>query len=154
MVTGAYVMDSAFTRACLGFSAGAIAALLFHQGLAEIFDLTGIGRMAAFRLQPVWPFGLPGVVNLSFWSALYGVAFALALPHLRRPIWQVGIGLGLIAGVVTLFVTLPLNGIPLAHGWHTWPIARTIILNLCWGLGTGMLLPMLQPRPLLRSVSA
>ncbi len=147
-------MDSAFTRGCLGFSAGAIAALLFHQGLAEIFDLTGIGRMAAFRLQPVWPFGLPGVVNLSFWSGIYGVAFALAMPRFRRPLWQGGIGLGLIAGAVTLFATLPLNGAPLAHNWHLWPIARTLILNLCWGLGISALLPILQPRPLLRPVRA
>jgi hypothetical protein len=147
------VMGFSSTRACLGFSAGAIAALLFHQGLAEMFDLAGIGRMAAFRLQPAWPFGLPAVVNLTFWSALYGVAFALAAPRFSRPLWQVGIGLGLIAGVGTLFVTLPLNGVPLAHGWHLWPIARTVILNLCWGAGTGVLLPMLRPRPLLVAVT-
>ena len=146
-------MDSAATRAYLGFSAGAIAALLFHQGLAEIFDITGIGRNIAFRLAPTWPFGIPALVSLTFWGAMYGVVLALLMPRFRRPLWQVGVALGLIAGLVTLFVTLPLKGFPLAHGWAVWPIARTLILTTSWGLGTGLILALLQPRPLHRPVT-
>ena len=70
-------MESAATRACIGFSAGAIAVLVFHQGLAGVFDLTGLGSMRAFRLLPTWPFGVPALVSLSFWGAMYGIAFAL-----------------------------------------------------------------------------
>jgi hypothetical protein len=143
-------MDSAATRACLGFSAGAIAALLFHQGLAEVFDITGIGRNIAFRLAPTWPFGIPVLVSLTFWGAMYGVVLALLIPRLRRPLWQVGVAMGLIAGLVTLFAVLPLKGFPMAHGWALWPIARTLILTTAWGLATGLILPMLQPRPLHR----
>ena len=141
-------MGSAPTRACLGFSAGAIAALVFHQGLAEIFDVIGIGKLVAFRLTPTWPFGIPALVSLSFWGAMYGVVFALLQPRFRRPLWQVGIGLGLIAGLVTLLILLPLKGLPVAHSWAVWPIAHTLILNASWGLGTGLILPLLQPRPL------
>lgn len=143
-------MNSAATRACLGFSAGAIAALVFHQGLAGIFDVAGIGKMVAFRVQPTWPFGIPALVSLSFWGAMYGVVLALPMPPFRRPLWQVGIALGLIAGLVTLFVVLPLKGFPVAHGWAVWPIARTLILTMSWGMGTGLILPLLQPRPLHR----
>jgi hypothetical protein len=143
-------MNSAATRACLGFSAGAIAALVFHQGLAGIFDVAGIGKMVAFRVQPTWPFGIPALVSLSFWGAMYGVVLALRMPRFRRPLWQVGIALGLIAGLVTLFVVLPLKGFPVAHGWAVWPIARTLILTMSWGMGTGLILPLLQPRPLHR----
>lgn len=143
-------MNSAATRACLGFSAGAIAALVFHQGLAGIFDVAGIGKMVAFRVQPTWPFGIPALVSLSFWGAMYGVVLALPMPRFRRPLWQVGIALGLIAGLVTLFVVLPLKGFPVAHGWAVWPIARTLILTMSWGMGTGLILPLLQPRPLHR----
>lgn len=146
-------MDSAATRACLGFSAGAIAALLFHQGLAELFDQFGIGRHAAFRLVATWPFGLPAVVSLSFWGAMYGIALALLAPRLRRPAWQVGLALGAVAGCVTLFVVLPLKGAPVAHGGALWPVARTLLLTMSWGLGAGLILPLLQPRPLFRPVA-
>lgn len=145
-------MNSFATRACLGFSAGAIAVLVFHQGLAEIFDLAGIGRQLAFRLQPTWPFGIPALVSLSFWGAMYGVVFALLQPRFRRPLWQAGIAMGLIAGVLTLFVALPLKGTLIAHGGAVWPIARTLLLTSFWGLGVGLLLRLLQPRRFNRPV--
>jgi hypothetical protein len=145
-------MESAATRACLGFLAGAIAALVFHQCVAEIFDIAGIGKMVAFRITPTLPFGIPAVVSLSFWGAMYGVVLALVAPRLRRPLWQAGLGLGLLAGLVTLFVVFPLKGLPVAHGGALWPIARTFILTASWGLGASLLLPLLRPRPLLRPV--
>ena len=143
-------MESPATRACLGFSAGAIAALVFHQGLAEIFDIVGIGKMVAFRVTPTWPFGIPSLVSLSFWGAMYGVVLALIAPYWRRPLWQAGIGLGLIAGLVALSVVFPLKGYPIAHGGAVWPILRTFILTASWGLGTSLLLPLLRPRPAFR----
>ncbi len=145
-------METAATRACLGFLAGAIAALLFHQGLAEVFDIAGIGKMVAFRVAPTWPFGVPAIVSLSFWGALYGAVLALAAPFLRRRLWQAGLGLGIVAALTTLFVVLPLKGLPIAHGGALWPIARTFILTASWGLGAGLLLPLLHPRRLLRPV--
>lgn len=143
-------MGAVATRACLGFSAGAIAALVFHQGLAEMFDLAGIGRMAAFRTQPTWPFGVPALVSLTFWGAMYGVILALAMPRIRVPLWQAGMALGTVAGLIALFIVLPLKGFPIAHGGAIWPVARTMILTSCWGFGAGMILPMLRPRPLFR----
>lgn len=143
-------MESNATRVCIGFSAGAIAALVFHQGLAGAFDLIGLGSLRAFRLLPTWPFGVPAIVSLSFWGAMYGIVFSLLSPRLGRHLWLAGIGMGLIAGLVTLFVVLPLKGLPVAHGWAVWPIARTLLLTGFWGLGVGVLLPMLRPRPLHR----
>ena len=146
-------MESAATRACLGFSAGAIAVLVFHQGLAEVFDIVGIGSLRAFRIAPTWPFGIPSIVSLSFWGAMYGVLFSLLRPRFRRPLWHMGLLFGLLAGLVTLFVVLPLKGHGVAFGGATWPIARTLLLNLSWGLGLSVILPLLQPRPLHRPVT-
>lgn len=148
-------MNATATRVCLGFSAGAIGALVFHQGLAEIFDVLGIGRNVAFRLTPTWPFGVPALVSLTFWGAMFGAALAMLKPRLRRPLWQAGMAMGLLAGLLTLFIVLPLKGVPMAHGWALWPIARTLILTMSWGLGTSLILLWLQPRPLhRRAVSA
>ena len=115
--------------------------------------MLGIGRHAAFRLVPTWPFGIPALVSLSFWGAMYGVVLALIEPRLRRPLWQIGIALGLVAGVVNLFVVLPLKGYPMMHGGALWPIARTLILTTSWGIGAALILPLLQPRPLHKPLS-
>ena len=146
-------MESAATRARIGFSAGAIAVLVFHQGLAGVFDIAGLGSMRAFRLLPTWPFGVPALVSLSFWGSMYGIAFALLSPRFGRLLWLAGLGMGLIAGMITLFVVLPLKGLSVAHGWAAWPVARTLLLTSFWGLGVGMLLPLLRPRPLHRPVA-
>ncbi len=147
-------MESAVTRACLGFTAGAIAVLTFHQGLAQVFDLMGIGRMWAFRIAPTWPFGIPALVSLCFWGGAYGAVFALMMPRFRRPLWQLGMILGMLTGLVALFVVVPLKGNPVAHGWMAWPIMRTMLLNGFWGLGLGLILPILRPRPLTRPAPA
>ena len=87
--------------------------MVFHQGLAGVFDLTGLGSMRAFRLLPTWPFGIPAIVSLSFWGAMYGIVFALLSLRFGRLLWLAGTAMGLIAGLVTLFVVLPLKVCPL-----------------------------------------
>ena len=46
--------------------------------------------------------------------------------------------------------SVPLRGIPMLHDGAIWPICRTLILNVSWGLGLSLILPWLQPRPLFR----
>jgi hypothetical protein len=35
---------------------------------------------------------------------------------------------------------------PVANGWMAWPILRSFLINGCWGLGVGLILPLLLPR--------
>lgn len=141
-------------RAFLGCIAGAIAVLTFHQGSAELFHILGLARHTAFRLVPTWPFGVPSVVSLTLWGALYGAAFGLIAPHLRRPVWLQGVGLGLIAASVALFVVAPLKGHAVAYGFEALPVTRTLIVTATWGLGVGLILPLLRPRLLPRHTVA
>ena len=143
-------MMERLNRACLGFCAGAIAALVFHQGLAEVFDLLGIGSMRAFRTTPTWPLGLPAIVSLTFGGGLYGAFFAVVSTRLTCSHRLAALVYGFILGILALFVFLPLRGIPMLHDGAIWPICRTLILNVSWGLGLSLILPWLQPRPLFR----
>src|SRR3954463_1937019 len=74
--SGRTIMTAAPMRAFLGFIAGAISLLAFHQGLLEIFHLAGAGG-PAWSVQPVPPFNIPRVVDLCFWAGLWGMVFGL-----------------------------------------------------------------------------
>jgi hypothetical protein len=136
-------------RFFLGFVAGALSALTFHQGVVSALHMFGLARQAPFQTLLIPPFGVPAIVSLCFWSGLYGAAFGALMPRFRVPLWLAGVGLGAIAVLVGWFIIAPLKGLPIAAGFDEWPMARSLLINLCWGLGVGLLLPLLSPRPLL-----
>jgi hypothetical protein len=163
-------MPAASMRAFLGFIAAAIAVLTFHQGMVAALHLIGWVPFAAYRTTPVPPFGVnlclwggsspgclklefvgvPIMVSLCFWGGLYGAVFGLAMPRFPWPMWLCGLVLGLIAVLVGWFIVAPLKGIPIAGGWVPASMLRSIAINGFWGLGVGVILPLLMPRSLVR----
>lgn len=139
-------MWSASTRAFLGFIAGAISVLTFHQGMVAALHALGLAPFTAYSANPVPPFGVPLIADLCFWGGLYGLVFGLLLPRFTWPIWVCGVILGIIASLVAMFVVAPIKGYPVANGWHAWPIARSLLINGFWGLGVGLILPLMLPR--------
>jgi hypothetical protein len=135
-------------RIFLGFVAGALAVLTFHQGMVEALYLVGLTPHTAFRATPTLPFGMPLVLSHTFWGGLYGAIFAAFMPRFRAPLWLCGIGMGFIAALATLFVVAPIKGHGVAYGWAMWPVVRTFLVIGTWGLGVGLILPLLRPRPL------
>jgi hypothetical protein len=135
-------------RAFLGFVAGALAVLTFHQGMVTVLHLAALTPGVAYRTMPVPPFGVPGIVSLSFWGGVYGALFGLISPRLKQPSWLCGIGVGLVASLVAMFIVAPLKGNAIAYGWAAWPIGRSLLINGVWGLGLGLILPFLWPRSL------
>jgi hypothetical protein len=141
-------METTATRACLGFSAGAIAVLTFHQGLSELFFHVGLPTHGGYRTAASWPFGLPAIVNLCFSGGIYGAIFAVFFRQMPRSMWRQGLVLGLLSAVISLLLIVPLKGHGIAFNGALWPIARSLLLNSFWGLGVGLLLPMLRPKRL------
>jgi hypothetical protein len=45
-----------------------------------------------------------------------------------------------------MFIVAPIKGMPIANGWMVWPILRSLLINGAWGLGVGLILPLLLPR--------
>ena len=96
---GAARSASPVTRAAIGFLAAAVAVLTFHAAAWELMHL--FGRMPApYPMRPTPPLGVPVIASLTFWGALYGIPFGIALPYLRRPLTLWGFGLGLPACLV------------------------------------------------------
>ena len=143
-------MPSALMRVFLGFIAGAIAVLTFHQGMVAALHAAGWVQFAPYPTAPVPPFGVPRIADLCFWGGLYGAAFGLAMPRFTWPAWLNGLILGVIAALVGMFIVAPLKGLPIAGGWAPANILRSLVINGFWGLGVGIILPLLMPRSLVR----
>jgi hypothetical protein len=139
-------MWSASARALLGFIAAALSVLTFHQGIIAVLHGLGVSPYTAWRTYPVPPLGVPLLADLCFWGGLYGAVFGALLPRFGWPAWLCGIILGIVAALVAMFVVAPLKGGAIADGWQPWPIGRSLLINGFWGLGVGLILPLLLPR--------
>lgn len=133
-------------RAILGFVAAVIAVLTFHQGMILVLGQFGLVRSTVYNFSPVGPFGVPLLVNQCFWGGVYGAVFGILWPRFSWPAWTCGLTFGVVASLVSMFVVSPLKGGPFGAGWQAWPMARNLLINGSWGLGLGLIAPLLLPR--------
>jgi hypothetical protein len=132
-------------RALLGFAAAALAVLVFHQGMWALLYALGLMPAAPYPTRPVPPLGVPLIASFCFWGGVYGAAFGLALPRLppRAPLWLLGLGLGVLALLVLWFVVAPLRGQPVAGGFAPVRMFVSALIHSVWGIGVGLILPLL-----------
>jgi hypothetical protein len=138
-------MPASFSRALLGFVVAAVSVLIFHQGMWELLHLFGI-MPPPYPIAGVPPFGVPRIISLCFWGGLWGAVFGLVLPRLPRsyPMWCRGLGLGIAAALVGLFVVPLIKSLPVAGGWSATAFAISFLINGVWGIGVGLLLSLLD----------
>jgi hypothetical protein len=119
-------------RAVLGFVAGVISVLVFHQGAWALFHL--FGRMPPpYPMGPVPPWSVPLTISFCFWGGLYGLVYGLLLPKLTMPPWLSGLVLGVIAALVLWFIVAPIKGRPLANGWVPSTMLVVLTIHVVWG---------------------
>ncbi len=138
-------------RGFLGFVAAAISVLTFHQGMWALLYAVGSIPNPPYPTRPMPPFSVPLIVDLCFWGGLYGAVFGLLRPRFTWPLWLDGLVMGIIAALVGMFIVAPIKGAPVAGGWMAWPILRSLLINGSWGIGVGLILPLLKPRAPLRA---
>ena len=136
----------------LGFLAGALSTLIFHQLAIGLLYALGAVASAPYSLRPVPPLGVPAVLNLAFWGGVWGIVWALVAE--RKPsrwlAWLAGLLFGAVAPtLVGWFVIAPLKGLPVAQGFNPARMWIGPLVNGAWGLGTAVLLELLRRlRPL------
>ena len=127
----------------VGFVAGFIAVLLFHQPALVLLTQWGIAKAATYSLSATAPFGVPQVVSLSFWGGVWGVVFALVehrIPRGKR-YWVYAFLFGaILPTLVAWFVVAPIKGLPMAGGWQASRMLTGFVINGAWGVGNALLL--------------
>jgi hypothetical protein len=124
----------------VGFLAGAVSVLLFHQAAAALLHVLELTPRAPFSMQPTAPWGVPQLWSIAFWGAIWGAVLAATLARLdgaRLIVASLVFG-AVFPTLVAWFVVAPLKGQPMAAGFA--PMAMLIgpIVNGAWGLGTGV----------------
>ncbi len=137
-------------RAILGFVAAAISVLTFHQAMWWAFHQAGL-MPPPYPMNPVPPLGIPQVASLAFWGGLYGAVFGLLMPQMRGPLVAWGLGFGVLAMLVGLFVVAPLKG--RAPSLDALGLFRSLCINGFWGIGLGLIAPLLIRRRASRALA-
>lgn len=124
--------------------AGMLAILVFHQGLQGLAYWGGVLPGGPYNLTPVPPFGVPRLVSLLAWGAVWGVVIGLLVMRLR---WWLRVPVAVVLGAAlpTLFtwlVVLPLRGLPPTST----VLALGAALFAAWGLGLVLFMALLRVR--------
>jgi hypothetical protein len=129
-----------------GLVSGFVAVLIFHQGAAALLHAMGWTPRTPYATQAVPPFGVPQVLSLACWGALWGAVLAAALARLRGGalIAAATVFGAVLPTLVAWFVVAPLKGQPAAAGFAVPAMFIGPIVNAAWGFGTGLGLAVLS----------
>jgi hypothetical protein len=126
----------------LGFIAGFLAVLIFHQGLWYLFELMGFHPFTrpAWALDPIPPFGVPSLLSKAFWGGVWAAVLAPLFRNLRgSAYWASWIIVASVAPTFVAFFVVPLiKGAPLPLLWPGFPAG--LVINAFWGFGTALFL--------------
>lgn len=130
----------------LGFVAGFLATILFHQSLWYVFNQIGLIPLdrPAWPLDPIPPYGVPSVVSKAFWGGLWGAVLAVILGQFTgAAYWGSWIVVGAFAlTLVAFYVVPPLKGEAIPALWPRF--AAGLALNGVWGFGSALILRLLS----------
>jgi hypothetical protein len=124
----------------VGFIAGALAVLIFHQGALGMLHSMGIASNAPYSMKATAPWGIPAVWSAAFWGGAWGVVFAALFRAWDGPnLVAAAIAFGAIVPTLAAwFIAAPLKGQPMAAGLVAAAMMVGLIVNAAWGLGTGI----------------
>jgi len=130
-------MTNWMRTALVGFIAGALGVLIFHQAGFWIANELGYARASLHNMRPVPPWGVPTIISQAFWGGLWGIVAALLVPRLPRPLNGV-LGWILFAGIVVTLVNW-LVVLPIKNGQFRMPVMPILVVlplvYALWGFG-------------------
>ena len=140
-------MNACLRTVLVGFVAGALSVLVFHQLGFWIANELGYARAPLYSLRPVPPFGVPAILSLAFWGGLWGMAAAFLVPRLPGLLDGVLGWILFAAIVVTLvnwFVVLPIKGAPAGGGFRLPGLVVVPLVYALWGFGMWLIARLLR----------
>lgn len=131
------------SRLALGFVAGFISVLVFHQGMLALLHAVNFVSRSPYSITPTQPFGIPQILSSALWGGIWGLIWAAIAPRFwqDKSYWLTALVFGAIAPtLLAWFVVAPLKGQPIAGGWKLAVIVTGLLVNGAWGVGTAGLL--------------
>ena len=124
----------------IGFVAGAIGVLVFHQGVILVMYLLGLLPSGPYSMRATMPFGVPQVLSSAFWGGLWGIALVWLMSTVRTAdrLWVALLFGGVLPTLVGILVVTPLKGGDPATRLQFAMLLRGFIINGAWGLGAGL----------------
>ena len=135
-------MNAWMRTALVGFIAGALSVLVFHQLGFWIANELGYARVPLYSLRPVPPWGVPTIVSMAFWGGLWGIGAACLVPRLPGLLGGV---LGwvlfgaIILTLVNWFIVLPIKGAPVGGGFRMPGLVLVPLVYALWGFGVWLI---------------
>lgn len=122
----------------VGFVAGALSVLIFHQFGFWLSTELGYTRSVIYNMRGVPPWGVPTIVSSAFWGGLWGIVAAFLVPRLPGVLGGV-LGWILFAGIIVAIVNWTVV-LPIKSGRFNMPgLPIIVVLPLVYGLwGFGM----------------
>lgn len=131
-------MRNSMRTVLVGFVAGAVSVLIFHQFGFWLATELGFARARIYNMQPVPPWGVPTIVSAAFWGGLWGIVAAFLVPRLPGVLGGV-LGWILFAAIIVAIVNWTVV-LPIKSGRFNMPgMPILVVLPLVYGLwGFGM----------------
>lgn len=127
----------------IGFAAGFVATLVFHQLAVAILSAIGVAPFGAWNMAPTAPLGIPAVLSLSFWGGIWGIIMILVHQHFGSGTryWVSAFLFGaVVTSIVALFIVAPMKGGPMGAGFVPAVLLTVFIINGVWGIATAWLI--------------
>lgn len=125
-------------RLVIGFVAGALGVLLFHQIVVLIFYAAGLIPFAPYSLAPTAPLGVPRFLSDTFWGGVWGIVLVLLMSRVRAAdrLWVAALFGAVLLPLAYLLIVLPLKGAPAGPLLTVRGIVFALVVNGAWGVGT------------------
>src|SRR5215468_663837 len=124
----------------VGFIAGALGVLTFHQGVILAMYLLGLLPSPPYAMRATAPLGVPQVLSSAFWGGLWGIALVWCMTALRgaNRLWVALLFGGILPTLVGILVVTPLRGGDPLERLQIAGLLRGFVINGAWGLGTAI----------------
>lgn len=126
----------------IGFIAGFLATVLFHQEFLELLFQLHIIAKKPFSMAPTAPFGVPSFISLSFFGGLWGIAGVLIFKKYiqQKRFWLfLTIFGGIFPPLVAVLVVFPAKHMDVNSMLSPGFILLMFLVNAIWGLGTAFI---------------
>jgi len=125
----------------LGFVAGALGVLLFHQGVVLALYLLNIVPSPPYSMRATAPIGVPQVLSSAFWGGVWGIVLVWCMTALRGAdrLWVALLFGGILPTLVGILVVTPLKGGDPMARLQLAGLLRGFVINGAWGLGAAII---------------